>query len=102
LFVGCVVVLPHFRLPGTDCRSELFHARNTVSADHRAVNEGNLVALPARPALMSRSATDLGPVDANARFDHMTLLLKRNSQQESALVSLLGAQQDPHSAMYHQ
>jgi pseudomonalisin len=59
---------------------------------------GNIPAF-ARPE--NNLAADLGPVAPASRLDRMLLLLRPSAAQESALETLLAAQQNPRSPLYH-
>jgi subtilase family serine protease len=47
-------------------------------------------------------ATDEGAVSAETKLDHMVLVLSTSAGQQAALDSLVSAQQDPSSPLYHQ
>jgi hypothetical protein len=51
--------------------------------------------------LILSGATDLGPLDDGQQFNRMTLVLRRPSEQQQALVALLDSQQTRGSANYH-
>ena len=66
-----------------------------------AIDEGKLVALPKSSLSPFSSARDLGVVSPDMVLGRLQLLLKRSPSQEAGLQSLLSAQQDIHSPLYH-
>ena len=68
----------------------------------QAVDEGVRTALPGNIHPMARREFDRGEAPADLKMDRMLLILKRSPEQESALEQLVEAQQDIHSASYHQ
>ena len=49
----------------------------------------------------ARAANDQGLIAADARFDHLTLVLARSPDKEKALTEFLASQQNHNSANYH-
>jgi hypothetical protein len=64
------------------------------------VNESALASLPGEVHPWARPQFDRGAAPANLS-GHMLMVLKRSSEQETALQTFLASQQDPHSANYH-
>ncbi len=75
------------------------HAQAIPRITSQAENSA-LVPLPGAVHPWARTQFDRGPAPANLR-GRMLLALKRSQAQETALQSLLAAQQDPHSPNYH-
>jgi hypothetical protein len=67
-----------------------------------AIDENRLAPLPAAKHPLASAANDRGPVDDAAQLGRVHLVLKRSSQQESALRSLLADMHNPGSPRYHQ
>ncbi len=65
------------------------------------VNEAQLTVLKGNTHPLARPEFDLGSAPATLPMQRMLLVLKRSSQQESALKKLLDDQQDKHSPNYH-
>ena len=78
----------------------------TVSAAPRpliteAIDETRLTTLKGNTHPLARPVFDLGTAPASLPMERMLLVLKRSSDQESALRKLLDDQQDKHSPNYH-
>ena len=67
----------------------------------QAVSDAQTVALPGNIRSEARPANDRGPVADGLVLEHMQLLLQRPAQTERALDSLMAAQQDRASPLYH-
>ena len=67
----------------------------------QAVSDAQTVALPGNIRPEARPANDRGPVADGLVLEHMQLLLQRPAQTERALDSLMAAQQDRASPLYH-
>lgn len=76
-----------------------------VSAAHplitEAVDEARVTTLRGNTHPLARPEFDLGTAPASLPMQRMLLVLKRSSEQESALRKLLDDQQDRHSPQYH-
>ncbi len=66
------------------------------------VNENNLVTLTGNTRPEATASNDLGRVDDNLPLQHMLLQLKRSSQQEAALETLISQLHDSTSPNFHQ
>ena len=66
------------------------------------IDEEKLASVPAGPVTLFRSAHDQGAVAPDMTLERMQLVLKRSTDQESALEGLIRSQQDMHSPLYHQ
>ncbi|HUA99612.1 MAG TPA: S53 family peptidase [Terracidiphilus sp.] len=64
------------------------------------IDEGQAVTLTGDVPPQARPEFDLGPAASSTRMDRMVLLLKGSAAQQTALDTLVEAQQDPHSALY--
>lgn len=60
------------------------------------------VALPGHVHPMARAELEVGPAPADLRMQNMMLVLRPDAAQERALSSLVFAQHDPTSHLYHQ
>ncbi|HEY6765957.1 MAG TPA: protease pro-enzyme activation domain-containing protein [Candidatus Sulfotelmatobacter sp.] len=67
----------------------------------RAVQENQLTVLKGNVHPLARPQFDLGTAPATLPMQRMLLVLKRSSEQESALRKFLDDQQDKHSPTYH-
>jgi len=65
------------------------------------INEGKLLSLPGSPLSPFRANRDQGIVASDMALGRLHLILKRGTEQESALQSLIRSQQDIHSPLYH-
>lgn len=66
------------------------------------VNESSLTTLRGNTHPLAQAQFDQGIAPPDLPMSRMLLILKRGDAQESALESLLDAQQDPNSPIYHQ
>ena len=82
------------------------HIATPIPAQPEPVVEPVIQAEP-QPSPQSRLrltpdlAQDLGPIPAETRLDRMILLIEPTAAQQADLASLLAAQQNPHSPLYH-
>ena len=67
----------------------------------QAISDAQTLALPGNIRPEARLANDRGPVADGLVLEHMQLLLQRPAQTEQALDSLMAAQQDRASPLYH-
>ncbi len=67
----------------------------------QGVEESQLTVLKGNTHPLARPQFDLGTAPATLPMQRMLLVLKRSSEQESALRKLLDEQQDKHSPSYH-
>lgn len=65
------------------------------------VDDRVLVTIPRSQVPLLVHAQPTGAVADSMRMEHMQLILKRSTQREAALASLIRAQQDPASPKYH-
>jgi pseudomonalisin len=66
------------------------------------LDETRTVSLPGNTPVIAQSELDLGPIPGETRLDRMILLMKPSASQQAELNTLLAAQQNPHSPLYHQ
>src|SRR5579871_4388073 len=74
---------------------------NIRSLDTQPVDESKLVTLRGNTHPLARPQFDRGAAPDSLAMEHMLLVLKRSSEQEAALDTLLAEQQDKSSANYH-
>ena len=81
------------------------HAQGSQSAPvliTQAISENNLVELKQSTHPMALPQFDRGAVADSVALEHMLLVLKRSPEREQALEHLMGQQNKPNSANYHQ
>ena len=66
------------------------------------IDENRRVVLSGHLHPMARAEYTTGYMPSEQRLEHMVLVLRGNSEQETALAELIEAQQDPGSPYYHQ
>jgi subtilase family serine protease len=66
------------------------------------VNENDLVQLKGSTPLLAIEKFDRGAVADSMPMEHMYLVLRRSSEQESAVEQFIAALHDPHSTSFHQ
>jgi len=66
-----------------------------------AVNETNLVQLRGSTPPLAQAKFDRGAVADSLPMEHMYLVLRRSSAQETAIEEFIAALHDPHSASFH-
>jgi len=67
-----------------------------------SVNDNDLVQLKGSTPPQALEQFDRGPVADSLPLEHMYLVLRRGSEQESAVEQFIAELHDPHSASYHQ
>ena len=65
------------------------------------INDGQLITLPGNTRPEANAANDRGAVPADLPMDHLLLQLRRSSEQEGALVTLIDRLHDPSSPQFH-
>jgi subtilase family serine protease len=65
------------------------------------IDNSERVTIPNTHPPMARSSNDVGPLSSATKLSGITLVLSRSSRQEAALQSLIEAQQNPSSSLYH-
>jgi hypothetical protein len=101
--IGLAQALVALPLVGAGLLSPASTATAKAQATPRVTSQAENSALASLPGAVhpwARTQFDRGPAPANLN-GRMLLVLKRSSQQESELQTLLAAQQDPHSPNYH-
>jgi subtilase family serine protease len=66
------------------------------------IDDANLTRLAGNVSALARPSGDIGSVPASFPLNNLMLVLKRSPAQQRALEQFLQAQQDPHSALFHQ
>jgi subtilase family serine protease len=66
------------------------------------IDDANLTRLAGNVSGLARPSGDIGSVPASFPLNNLMLVLKRSPAQQLALEQFLKAQQDPHSALFHQ
>ena len=66
------------------------------------IQEANVVTLAGNVHSLARSEFDAGAVSAETQLDRMVLQLQPSAAQQAELDSLIEAQHDPDSPLYHQ
>jgi len=77
-------------------------ASSAVPQTVSPVNENDLVQLKGSTPPQAIEQFDRGPVADSLPLEHMYLVLRRSSEQESAVEQFIAELHDPHSASYHQ
>src|ERR1700683_5105995 len=67
----------------------------------QTINETNLTVLKGNTHPLARGEFDRGPAPSNLPLNRMLLVLRRSTQQEADIKSLLERQQDKASSNYH-
>ncbi len=85
--------------------AQVSHADGPKPRLTTAINNADRVRLTdAQPALASKPVSlgvDQGPLSAGTKFEGVTLVFNRTAAQQADLSTLLAAQQNPASALYH-
>lgn len=77
-------------------------AQSPAARIQAGVDSSRLAAIPGSQNNLARAAADLGRMPADTRLNRVTLRFNRSAAQEAALDSLLAAQLNPSSPLYHQ
>lgn len=99
LFRAVSATLLAVAVSGASGQSQAQASRSRITA---AIDNGNRVTLAHSKSARAVAAFDRGPVESSFQLQGLELSFTMSDTQQTDLGSLLAAQQDPSSALYHQ